>query len=329
MTKYEKEIALLAKYQINCDNEAARKIRAITVQHVKSFISNNYAQQAIDKTQMYEAILEVTLTGIAKSDIETNRINKRWTPEKRVENAERNWADIFDLWKQERPAYMADLSHKVWENVETMQDAILGVVEGASQLGIDPVEIGKELETFIKYKDGGRRVVGRWGRLESGYKEVNGVWVKDEAKIRKAWKKEWKKETGGEGDFEKWLDENARDKRTMPGSGKLNLTQNMKDYSRRIGKAGLDYRAIRLERTESTARIAETQKDWVRAWGTGKVFWKTEPEREIWHCACEKLGNKWYDVDAIEIAEFPPHPNCRCRLVPEIPDWRNAPTTAD
>jgi SPP1 gp7 family putative phage head morphogenesis protein len=341
MTNYERAIAGLAKYEINCAMEASRRIRAITVKHIKSFIGNNYALQAIDKTEMYEEILEATWIGIAKPDIEATRINESFTPKELLKEHRKinndvgwgdiNWGDIFDLWKQARPEYMKDLSDKVWLNVELTRDAILAVVEHGGAVGTDSVEVARQLETFIKYKDGGRRVVGRWGRLESGYKEVNGVWVKDEEKIRKAWEKEYVK-SGGEprdkASFEKYLDENARDRRYLPGEGGLKLTKNMRDYEKRIGKAGLDYRAIRLERTEASARVAETQKEWARQWGTKKVYWKLEPEREVWHCLCEKRGNKTYDVDDpfVKGNAFPPHPNCRCHLVPEIPDWRDAET---
>ena len=63
-----------------------------------------------------------------------------------------------------RFAKRAGLSTLVWKVVEEQEQMVFDVIRGGTALGRNVKDIGKDLETFINYQNGGARVVGRWGR---------------------------------------------------------------------------------------------------------------------------------------------------------------------
>jgi hypothetical protein len=91
------------------------------------------------------------------------------------------------------------------------------------------------------------------------------------------------------------------------------LPDAVKQYTARLGKAGLDYRAIRISRTETAAMLADEQTDIARnsAISTGEMDFVMERGRDAWGCNCEKYAaqNPW-KVDDPNRPEIPVHPNC-------------------
>jgi hypothetical protein len=228
-----------------------------------------------------------------------------------------------------------DLSTSVWNNVEEQEERILEVINGGRAMARDPVAIAKDLEVFVNYENGGARVIGRWGKLISAY---NADGTRNEERIHEGWQREylrtkgltyWQYEPNPQTEpveyaewlktkntlesplAEQWIKEHSKGKR-----GRELLPPAARNYSNRIGKAGLDYRAIRVVRTQMQFTLQEEEKEWARSViGKGTVKWVLEPERDHWGCQCEKYAGKEYPVE-----ELPPvpHPNCNCRFEPAV-----------
>jgi hypothetical protein len=98
------------------------------------------------------------------------------------------------------------------------------------------------------------------------------------------------------------------------------LPDAVKQYARRIGKAGLDYRAIRVVRTETARMVADEEADFAKNSyaATGQVDWILKSGREKWGCKCaEYAAGGPYMIDNLP-AEIPVHPNCDCELRPRL-----------
>lgn len=210
-----------------------------------------------------------------------------------------------------------DLSKLVWASVEEIEEEIFNVINGGLALARDPVDIAKDLETYIKYEDGGKRVLGRWGAM----------FPNTEKGRREAWQREYLAfhdlQPGTEDadkllatpEAENWLKGMMAEK-TQRGTPRL--PDAVKQYSRRIGAAGLDYRAIRIVRTETAAMLADEETDFAKNSyaATGKVEWVLKSKREEWGCKCAEYAEGGpYDIDNLP-AQIPVHPNCDCELRP-------------
>jgi hypothetical protein len=175
-----------------------------------------------------------------------------------------------------------DLSTDVWRAVEQMEGQIFDVVRGGLALGRDAKDIGKDLETFVKYKDGGARVLGRW----------RAMFPNTEKGRRAAWEREYLQSHGGlqprsEGaqallrtpEAKRWLEDQLLLK-TKRGTPKLPAA--VKVYAGRLGKAGLDYRVIRIMRTETAALVTDEQARIARDSNvsSGEVRWVLHKGRE-------------------------------------------------
>jgi hypothetical protein len=103
--------------------------------------------------------------------------------------------------------------------------------------------------------------------------------------------------------------------------GTPQLPAAVKQYTARLGKAGLDYRAIRISRTETAAMLADEQTDIARnsAISTGEMDFVMERGRDAWGCNCEKYAaqSSW-KVDDPNRPEIPVHPNCGCVWRPRL-----------
>jgi hypothetical protein len=87
----------------------------------------------------------------------------------------------------------------------------------------------------------------------------------------------------------------------------------------RLGKAGVDYRAIRLYRSEvyRNQREAVLQADEMNPASTGEFDWVLQPGRESWHCHCPELAEAGpYTKDTIPES----HINCDCQVRPRLKD---------
>jgi hypothetical protein len=212
-----------------------------------------------------------------------------------------------------------NLSGDVWKTVSKMEGKIYALVEADFALGRDPVDTVSDIETFIKYKDGGARVAGRWANMLN----------KTDANISEGWQREfinknYPKVQWGTDDAKRLLDSPQAqqwiDANSFGKNGRKLLPPQVKAYSTRIGAAGLDYRAIRIVRTETARALGDRQKEIAKSSPiyTGRVIWILDKNRDRWDCECTKLGGKSYDVNSNDILNFPPHPNCACRLRPEL-----------
>jgi hypothetical protein len=223
-----------------------------------------------------------------------------------------------------------------------MEDSIFAVLEGGRAMGRDVKDIGKDLETFINYKDGGERVVGRWMSMVSPYKADG---TRDEKKIKQGWErayieklnegkdvlgKDWIEYPSPEArrildepQAQAWIQQESTGK-----SGRTLLPPGARAYSSRLGKAGLDYRAIRVLRTESAVnfnerqdRLAETNPA-----STGKIMRKLDEHRDSWKCECQAAAKAcrdaegWIPRDIPEKWRVPLHPNCMCQDRPIMKD---------
>jgi hypothetical protein len=215
----------------------------------------------------------------------------------------------------------ADLSSQVWKAAEEQEQKIFDVIRGGRALGRDVKDIGKDLETFINYPNGGERVVGRW----------KSMFPNTEQGRREAWKREYLAAHGGlqpgsqaarallrEPDARSWVKQKMAET-TQRGTPRL--PDAVKQYASRLGKAGLDYRAIRISRTETAAMLADEQTDIARnsAISTGEMDFVMERGRDAWGCNCEKYAaqSPW-KVDDPARPEIPVHPNCGCVWRPRL-----------
>jgi len=215
----------------------------------------------------------------------------------------------------------ANLSQLVWDAVEEQEENVLGVIHGGRALGRNVKDISKDLEIYINYHDGGAKVAGRWGKMfpntEQGRKD--------------ALKHQYLKEHGGlqygidaakallrQDDAKKWVKQKMAET-TQRGTPRLPSA--VAGYARRLGAAGLDHRAIRIARTETTAMVADEQ---LKIAGnsdicTGEMDFVMERGRDHWNCNCEKYAsmNPW-KVDDPDRPDIPVHPNCMCEWRPRL-----------
>jgi hypothetical protein len=242
------------------------------------------------------------------------------------------------------------------ENAAEMEERIFAVLEGGRAMGRDVKDIGKDLEAFINYKDGGERVVGRWMSMVSPYKADG---TRDEKKIQQGWERAYiEKLNEGKDVLDKdWIDypPNGVPRLSNPlhdpyaeirrildepqaqawiqqestgKSGRTLLPPGARAYTSRFGKAGLDYRAIRVLRTESAVnfndrqdRLAETNPA-----STGKVMRKLDEHRDAWKCQCQEAAKYIRDKGGMAPQDIPPewraplHKNCMCQDRPVMKD---------
>ncbi|MDR1952371.1 MAG: hypothetical protein LBQ37_02505 [Elusimicrobiota bacterium] len=94
------------------------------------------------------------------------------------------------------------------------------------------------------------------------------------------------------------------------------------EYVKRLGKAGIDYRALRITRTEAYRAMNDSIKeaDKLNPATTGKFDWILTPSRDEWNCACEDYAAGGPYTEA-GLPIIPAHPNCTCQIRPVLKDW--------
>jgi len=227
-----------------------------------------------------------------------------------------------------------DLSTLVWQAVEDQEQKIFDVIRGGRAAGRDAKDIGRDLEEFINHRDGGKRVVGRW----------MGMFPSTEKGIRDAFKRDYLKEHGGlqygtdtankllkQDDAKAWLDQKMEGFKFDPKTGlslrgSPKLPDAVRQYSARLGKAGLDYRTIAVMRTKTAEMISSEQKKIAMNSdiSSGLVDWILERGRDAWNCRCEDLaaGSPYHVNDMVDKQgnpiDCPLHTNCSCELRPRL-----------
>jgi hypothetical protein len=218
-----------------------------------------------------------------------------------------------------------DLSSAVWKAVEEEEQNIFDIIRTGRAMGRDVKDIAGDLETFINYEDGGKRVMGRWGHM----------FPNTEKGRREAWKRQWLKEhPGPDGEpYPMFTREAAEALRTPEARGWIEQQMAtktrigtplrpdvVKEYHGRLGAAGMDYRTMRIMRTETAVALNERQAEIARDSNicTGQVDWVLQKGRDGWNCKCaEYAAGGPYDVDELP-APIPLHPNCNCQLRPHL-----------
>ncbi|MDR1588209.1 MAG: hypothetical protein LBS57_12200, partial [Treponema sp.] len=218
-----------------------------------------------------------------------------------------------------------DLSAAVWKAVEEEERNIFDIVRTGHALGRDVKDIAGDLETFINYGDGGKRVMGRWGRMFPNTEEGR----------REAWKRQYLTDhPGPDGEPYQMYTGEARAVLHTP-EARAYLREQMaaktrrgtplrpdavKEYHGRLGAAGIDYRTMRIMRTETAVALNERQEAIARNSDicTGQVDWILQKGRDGWNCKCAEYarGGPYY-VDNLP-APIPLHPNCNCQLRPRL-----------
>jgi rubrerythrin len=103
--------------------------------------------------------------------------------------------------------------------------------------------------------------------------------------------------------------------------GTLRLPDAVRQYAARLGKAGLDYRQIRIARTETTAMLADEQTEIAENSDicSGEMDFVLDRGRDHWNCNCEHYAeqNPW-KVDDPDRPQIPVHPNCMCEWRPRL-----------
>jgi len=215
----------------------------------------------------------------------------------------------------------ADLSTRVWKSVEQQEQSVFDVIQGGTAAGRDVKSICTDLETFINYKDGGERVVGRW----------MGMFPNTEAGRQEGWKRQYLEEHGGlqpgsdaakallrQPDAKQWV---AQKMAETTKRGTPRLPPSVQAYAKRLGSAGLDYNAIRIARTETVAMVADEQVAIAMNSDicTGEMDFVMDRGRDHWNCSCEDYAqqNPW-QVDDPDRPEIPVHPNCMCSWRPQL-----------
>jgi hypothetical protein len=370
---YEREQARLGKYSEKVMNEAETKFRVALEAAVESVLSkgavnrealqeamatviegsrdltadraesiaNRYLSDCLEKAGLKPAKFEDYSWGKRTSRAGTIFSGYYKTPEgQTVFVPAYRRADFlrkYHLSGETRPMQVWDIAGECAAEAE---ERIFTVLEGGRALGRDAKDIGKDLEIFIKHKNGGERVIGRWGGMISPYVMKNGNLVRDEKKILEGWERAYLASVNegldplGE-DYIVYSSREARDilespqaqawlKTKIGAKGKMLLPPSAKRYVARLGKAGLDYRAIRVLRTESAAafndrqdRLAETNPA-----ATGRIMRRLGPHRDGWGCLCVEAARKckeaggWKPIEIEAQYRAPLHPNCDCRDEP-------------
>jgi hypothetical protein len=101
----------------------------------------------------------------------------------------------------------------------------------------------------------------------------------------------------------------------------------VRQYYKRLGSAGLDYRAIRLYRTEMYRNMRDSAitADARNPSSTHRFEWALNPGREEWGCECPAIAEYSKDEGGLtaEDAEYfsnAIHPNCDCAVYPVLKD---------
>ncbi|MDR1074027.1 MAG: hypothetical protein LBL45_10200 [Treponema sp.] len=256
---------------------------------------------------------------------------KKLDPKKIALIPEASWRVVSDAmaWGAggKRVAYQAVFTHRhtlskaIWGAAEDAQKKIMAVVDGGRALGRDGVDIARDLEELCQHSDGARRVKGRWGRLAPDKKledRTNRImqdrgWDSWDIEKMKEARKEAIKELHKEG----WA---------------LSQNPNAEEYYKRLGTAGADYRALRVERTETQFMLRdEAQRD-AGLVGMGVKWTLTHSHHS--GCACAGnpngtlfKGNNYSKgvVNGRQVGtrdgvfrpqDLPdiPHPNCMCLM---------------
>jgi hypothetical protein len=215
----------------------------------------------------------------------------------------------------------SDLSTQVWKAAEEQEQMVFDVIQGGRAAGRNVKDVCGDLEQFINYPDGGKRVVGRW----------MGMFPNTEEGRKEAWKREYLAAHGGlqpgsdaakallrQPDAQSWVKQKM-DETTQRGTPRLPAA--VKQYATRLGKAGLDYRQIRIARTETASMLADEQTEIAEnsLISTGEMDFVMERGRDHWNCSCEHYAeqNPW-KVDDPDRPEIPVHPNCMCQWIPRL-----------
>jgi hypothetical protein len=100
-----------------------------------------------------------------------------------------------------------------------------------------------------------------------------------------------------------------------------NLEVGTKRWLRRI-RGSVDYRALRLVRSELYASLQDAGRESGRANPAGQDWydWILEPDRQQWNCECPDLA----DGSPYHYQDVPgyPHSNCQCRVQVQLRDSR-------
>jgi len=158
-----------------------------------------------------------------------------------------------------------------------------------------------------------------------------GMFPNTEEGRREAWKREYLSAHGGlqpgsdaakallrQSDAQAWVKQKMSEttKRGTP-----RLPDAVRQYATRLGKAGLDYRAIRIARSETTAMVADEQLAIAENSDicTGEMDFVMERGRDHWNCNCEHYAEQSpWRVDDPDRPEIPVHPNCMCEWRPRL-----------
>jgi hypothetical protein len=108
----------------------------------------------------------------------------------------------------------------------------------------------------------------------------------------------------------------------IPGRwGKLET--GTREYVRRLGKTGIDYRAMRLYRSEKYRSLQEAavEDGQSNPACTGEYDWILMPGRGTWNCDCPDIAAAGpYKADNIPPYPHTRHPNCDCLVEPRLKD---------
>lgn len=238
--------------------------------------------------------------------------------------------------------YRRELSGSVWRTEEAKARAMATVNFGRS-VGMDTKEISKTLNLLCE-PQGGKKVAQKMGRLFR-VKDREGEII--ESRWKEGWERDWREQAGidvpfskdPDSDYQKLLDGDdgwrRKDmdefiKRHGHGArGQKVVPKAHRDFVKRLGSRGIDYRAARIARTESQAALNET----IREIGTGplasgKFEVVLAQHRDAFRCGCEAIArDSKGGVTLEELAriaekhgegnrEPPWHPNCECWLQP-------------
>jgi hypothetical protein len=218
-----------------------------------------------------------------------------------------------------------DLSASVWAAVGEEEQSIFTIVRTGRALGRDVKDIAADLEAYVNYGDGGKRVMARW----------NHMFPNTDKGRREAWKRQYLADhPGPNGEPYQMFTEEARAALRTPEAraylkektaAKTRLGTPLrpdvvKEYHGRLGAAGIDYRTMRIMRTETAVALAERQEAIARNSDicTGMVDWVLQKGRDGWNCKCaEYAAGGPYEVDHLP-GPVPLHPNCNCQLRPHL-----------
>jgi hypothetical protein len=204
-----------------------------------------------------------------------------------------------------RMVHRYNLSGAVWKSVESAQAEIFDVIDCGRAMGRDGVDIAKGLEVFTTASDGGRRVKGRWGDL-----------VPDK-ELEKRTTKIMEERGDNQWDMAAHKAARAEARKQLKAEGWV-VSEEARRYYKRLGAEGADYRALRIQRTETQFMLRDEAKRDAEAAGYG-IKWTLGWERECHICedlskgivAGKQVGTKDGVYTPDKLPEIP-HPNCRC-----------------